>query len=176
MAGVGTDGTLSLADARLVRRLRSGETAAFQALWAAWRDRCWSVLRPMAASREEAVGLLRAVYLGLPQAVRSWPTDTALCCLVGGHVFRVARCELELPPITGIDAPVPLALSAPDREGVARRVAAMPANVRLTYLVDLIFGCPAATTAALVGEDEHQLRLARAQGAWSIVAPAGGEG
>lgn len=176
MGGMRSTGMPSLSEARLVRRLRAGEPGAFRDLWGEWRDRCWSVIRPMVASREEAVALLRDVYLGLPQAVRGWPMDTPLCCLVGCHVFRQVRQRLELAPIAGIQADVPQEVTAPDREGVARKISTMPANVRLIYLADLFFGCSAGTTARLVGEDEDQIRLARSQAAWTVVASAGGEG
>lgn len=174
MGGVRSDGMPSLAEARLVRRLQAGEPGAFQELWGGWRDRCWSVISPMAEDRDQAVALLRDVYLGLPIAVRGWPLDTPLCCLVGCHVFLGVHRGLELPAIAGIEADIPPVLAAPDKAGVAGRIAAMPPHVRLVYLVDLFFGCPAATTAALVGQDEHQLRLARSKAAWSVVA--GGEG
>ncbi len=158
-------------EVRLIRRLRDGDAAAFQELWGAWRDRCWSTIRPMVASREEAVMLLRDVYLGLPGAVRGWPDDVPLCCLVGCHVYSAVRRGLELPSIAGIQAHVPPSLAVPNSDGVARKISTMPASVRLTYLVDLFFGCPAATTAALLNEDEGQLRQARSQGAWAVVAP-----
>jgi len=154
----------------MVRRLQSGDPAAFQELWGAWRDRCWSTIRPMVASREEAVMLLRDVYLGLPGAVLGWPADVELCCLIGCQVYSAVRRRLELPSIVGIQAHVPPTLAVPNRDGVARKISTMPPSVRLTYLVDLFFSCPAAMTAALVNEDEGQLRQARSQGAWVVVA------
>jgi hypothetical protein len=170
----GADGTIALGDVRLGRRLRVGEPAAFQILWLKWRDQCWSVCSAMSHDRAESVALLGGVYTGLPGVFRGHPGSCPLCCLVAGHVYSVVQRNLELPPLGGIGINVPSAVDTPDSALAARRVAAMSPNLRLVYLVDLFFGCPAANTAALTGANEDDVRAARSTAAWSVVS-AGGE-
>lgn len=161
---------VSIADARLIQRLRRGEPAAWDELWGAWRNRCWSVVSPMGRDREHAISLLREVYRTLPGAVRGWSPGTPLCCLVGVHTYAVVAGAMELSSIDGIEVHVPEETHTPSPDHAVRTLASMPDHVRLVYLIDLFFGCPAGTTAALAGVDENDLRHARSVAAYAIVS------
>lgn len=162
--------TVSLADVRLLNQARSGDPAAVRQLWTQWRTPMWSVCRSMAADKAEAVALLQALYAELPLAVRGWARDEPMCCLVGTWVFRRVSASLELERVAGIEVHAPQTVCAPTRADAAVRIARLSPPVRLVYLVDLFFGCPASTTAALLGVDELDLRHARSAAAWSVVA------
>ncbi len=170
MGASGGPPPVSMAEARLIQRLRRGEPAAWEALWGAWRDRCWSVVAPMGRDRAHAVALLAEVYRTLPGVVRSWSPGTPLYCLVGVHTYTTVAAAMELGTIDGIDIGVPTATHTPSADDAVRTLASLPDHVRLVYLLDLFFGCPAGTTATLAGVDELDLRHARARAAYAIVA------
>lgn len=162
--------TVSLADVRLLTRAKAGEPAAIAEIWQQWRNPLWSVCRAMADDKGGAIELLRALYAELPAAVRGWARDTALCCHVATWVFRRLGAILELPALSSIEAPAPHAVEVPSQEEAARRLARLSPRVRLVYLIDLFFGCPASTTASMLDVSELDLRHARSKAAWSLVA------
>ena len=160
---------VSLADRRLVERLRRGEPGAADELWVARRDAVWAVCRAMADSRDAAVALLQQVYLELPRAGRGFDPQAPVCCGVAAWLWRDIGGLLELPPLVDIE-PVP-----PDRHAelspaqVVGRLGALEPNVRLVYLIDLYFGCPVGRLAELVAIAEPDLRAARTQAVWGLL-------
>lgn len=161
---------VDLADVRLLGRLRSGEPEALNALWMRWRDPIWSTCAAMTGDRGVAVDLLRAVYSELGRECRGWSAPLPVACFVAAHTWRVVGARLELPGLTGITPTVPFAMAPPDPGAVATLVAGIEPNVRLVYLLDLFFACPAAGLARLVGVSEQVLRGARSQASWALVA------
>lgn len=164
---------ISLSEARLVQRLRRGEPAALQELWARWRGPVWAVCRSMSADRASGVQLLAGLYAELGAQARAWQEDQPLCCAVAAWVLTGVKRELQLPDPTGIHAPLPDAAQRVDRPTAQRRLASLPPEIRLVYLVDLMFRCPASLTAELTGWSEDQIRAARANAAWALVAAEG---
>ena len=162
--------TVSLADARLLTRARAGEPSALTEMWTAWRGPLWSVCRAMAPQEAHAFELLKDLYGDLPTAVRDWARDESMCCLIATWAFGRLQTSLELAVATGIPVSVPERVVTPDPALVLRRVEALSPPVRLVYLIDLFFGCPASTTARMLGITEAQIRTARASAAWSMVA------
>lgn len=162
--------TVSLADVRLLTRAKAGEPAAIAQLWQQWRNPMWSVCRAMATDKAHAIELLRTLYAELPSVVRGWARDTSLCCHVATWVFRRLGAMLELPALPSIDVQAPQMVQVPSRTEASQRIAQLSPRVRLVYLIDLFFGCPASTTAALLNVDELDLRHARASAAWSMVS------
>jgi len=162
--------TVSLADARLLTRARSGDPRATAEVWTNWRNPLWSVCRAMAADKAEAIELLKELYADLPRAVRGWARDEPLCCLVATWAFRRLHASLELTDLTGIAVTVPETVATPDAALVSERLDRISPQVRLVYLIDLFFGCPASTTADLLGVSEQDIRQARSSAAWSMVA------
>lgn len=160
---------VSLAERRLVERLRRGEPAAVDELWMAQRDAVWAVCRAMAETQDGAVALLRQVYLDLPRAGRGFDVQAPLCCGMAAWLWRDIGGLLELAPLRGIE-PVP-----PDRHAalastqVVARLGALEPNVRLVYLLDLYFGCPVGRLSDLVALPEADLRAARTQAVWGLL-------
>jgi len=60
--------------------------------------------------------------------------------------------------------------TAIDPGEVVRRVSEFDPSVRLVYLLDLFFTCPAAGLARLTGLDEQVIRDARITACWALVA------
>jgi len=139
-------------------------------LWTSWRNPLWSLCVAMAADNTQAIDLIKDLYADMPSAVRGWARDEPLCCLMATWAFIRLRANLELPALAGIEVTVPATVEAPDAASISDRVNRLTPQVRLVYLIDLFFGCPASTTAALVGASERDLRQARASAVWSIVA------
>ena len=160
----------SLADRRLLHRLQAGEPAAFAALWADWRDAAWSACRAMQPDRDRAVGLLTRIYRELPRSARGWDARHPLCCLMGAHVFQSLGAALQLDLPAGIDPDIPPSVRAPTPQEVQARLSSLDPAVRLVYVADLLFGCPATTLAALLAVDEQQLRAARSAAAFAVVS------
>lgn len=172
---VASSNVVSLSDRRLFVRLRRGEPAAYRDLWAQWRNAVWSVCVAVQPDRAQAVGLLKAVYRELPAVVRGWPTDEPLCCLLGAHVYRVIRDQMELPDPAGIQVPVPSQVRAPSREHVRATLQGLPPMIRLVYTLDLFFGCSATTLARLLDVSEDELRHCRSVAAYGVIAAGGAE-
>lgn len=160
---------IALEEFRLLSRAKVGEPAALAAVWRNWRNAIWSICLAMARDREHALSLLKTLYGELRSVIRGWTTDTTPCCLVATWIFRRLHALLELPDLQSIDAPAPRAVSVPGHQQVAARVARLSPGLRLVYLIDLFFGCPAQKTAAILGVDEVALRHARAIAAWDLV-------
>ena len=156
-------------DTRLLTRLQRGERAAFEDLWQRWRGAVWSVCVAMCAERSDAVALLQAVYGSLPRSVPGWAAPTPLCCHLGAHVFRVVHAQLELSPVVGIDVPTAGAVRVPDAATARDVLLRVEPHVRLVYLIDLFFHCPAPTLAQLLELDANDLRHARGMAAWRVI-------
>lgn len=162
------ESVVSIADMRLIQRLRQGEPDAFGVVWNTWRGRAWSACRAMTEDRDGAVALLSAVYRGLPRAVRGWDAAYPLCCLVSTHLYRTIREDLELLPLSGITVAVPTEVRAPDADQARARLHRLEPSVRLVYIADLFFGCSASILAELAQETEQDLRDARAVAAYAV--------
>ncbi|MCB9780759.1 MAG: hypothetical protein H6742_19480 [Alphaproteobacteria bacterium] len=164
---------VSLADARLVQRLRQGEPAAFDELWAQWQRPIWSLCNAMADDRAQALSLLQDVHGALSLACRGFAPDVSLCCHVSSLVYRRLQQRLELAPLDGIDIDVPAHTGPPPRAQLAARLRAVPAELRVVYLLDVFFHCPAGTLSQLLQCSEVDVRHARAQVAFALVAEEG---
>ena len=161
---------VSLEEARLLRRVRSGEQDGILRVWDDAKDDLWSVCVAMARDEAEALELLRDLYDGLWSETRGWRSDVAICCLLAAYAWRRLQALLQLPPIAGIDRNVSSTLEVPGADAVAARVAAIPGQVRLVYLLDLFFGCPADELARLTQLQEEALRDARADATFRMLA------
>jgi hypothetical protein len=161
---------VSLEEARLLQRIRRGEPDGVDRVWDDAKDDLWSVCVAMAADETEALGLLRDLYDGLWGETRGWRTDVATCCLLAAYAWRRLHALLQLAPLGGIDRSVSPTLEVPGADAVAARVAAIPGPVRLVYLLDLFFGCPADELARLTQIHEDELRDARAAATFRILA------
>ena len=164
---------ISLSEARLVQRLRSGEPAALRELWTRWQGPVWAVCRAMADDRAAGVQLLARLDAELGAQSRSWQEDRPLCCAVAAWLLTSLKRELQLPDPAGIHSPLPGAVQRVDQQSAQQRLSALPPETRLVYLVDLMFRCPASLTAELTGWSEDQIRAARANAAWALVAAEG---
>lgn len=165
---------VSLAEARLLQRLRRGEPAALQVVWDDWKHAIWSICKAMDADPEGARALLLAVYRDFPSAARGWEHEHALCCQVGALVYSVLSEALSLPVLLDFSPELPSEVADPTPEQVLQRIAEIPPLHRLVYLVDLFFHCPSAETSSILGISEMALRHARTQAAWALVASRGG--
>ena len=160
---------VALQEFRLLTRAKSGEQAALAEVWRTWRNAIWSICLAMARDQEHALSLLKALYGDLRSVIGGWTPEITPCCLAATWIFRRLHGLLELPELQSIDAPAPRAVAVPSQHQVAARVARLSPGIRLVYLIDLFFGCPAQTTAAILGVDEVALRHARATAAWDLV-------
>ncbi len=171
LTGAGRSGAPSVGEARLLQRLRRGEPGAADELWRAWGPAVAACCLAVAPDRDGGIALARALQAELGAHARAWPLGHAHCCLVAAWVLRRVSEALELPGLDGIVVAVPpaWAAAAPVGPELQRRLRALPAELRLVYVVDLLLGCPADQTAALTGLDEQALRHARAAAAWKLV-------
>ncbi len=174
MRGEGDGAVVDLAERRLIARLRRGEPGALAELWGRWGPAAWSVCAAMAGGPgdEAAKRLLLRVYEALPREAAGWTPDRPLSCRIAGLVYRVVVDGLELRARTGIEAAVPTRFAAPAVPEIAGRIAALEPYLRLVYLLDVFFDCPAAALAELAGVAEPDIRAARAAAAWALVARA----
>ena len=161
---------VSLEDAKLLQRIRRGEPDGVLRVWNDNKDELWSVCVAMSRDETEALDLLRDLYDGLWSETRGWRTDAAVCCLLAAYAWRRLQALLQLAPLGGIDRSVSSTLEVPGADAVAARVAAIPGPVRLVYLLDLFFGCPADELARLTQLGEDALRDARAAATFRILA------
>jgi hypothetical protein len=161
---------VSLDEARLLQRIRLGEPDGVDRVWEDAKDDLWSVCVAMTANETEALRLLRDLYDGLWSETRGWRGDVAICCLLAAYAWRRLEALLQLPPLGGIDRGVSSTLEVPGADAVAARVAAIPGPMRLVYLLDLFFGCPADELARLTRLREDALRDARAAATFRILA------
>lgn len=162
--------TVSLADARLLHAARSGAPHAAAAIWKQWRTPIWSVVLAMTQDKARALAELRELYQDLPSAARQWSPQEDLCCHISAWVFRRLQHSLELPEVAGIEVVVPHAVASPTQSQAAERIRSLAPQIRLVYLIDLFFRCPASVTAGLLGIAENDLRHARSNAAWAVVA------
>lgn len=161
---------VSLEDARLLQRIRRGEPDGILRAWDESKDELWSVCVAMTKDESEALELLRDLYDGLWSETRAWRTDVAICCSMAAYAWRRLQARLQLPPLGGIDRDVTFTLEVPGADGVAARVAAISGPIRLVYLLDLFFGCPADELARLTQLAEESLRDARADATFRMLA------
>lgn len=164
---------LSLVEARLVQGVRRADPGALQEVWDTWKHAAWSVCRAMAPDAEAARLLLVAVYREFPRQARTFTTEHPLCCQVGALVHLVLAAELDLPELSEVQPEPPVQPRAPEGDELARRLAALPPELRLVYLLDLFFHCPSAETSSLTGISETALRHARSRVAWALVTERG---
>jgi hypothetical protein len=160
---------ISLAEARLLQRVRSGEPDGILRVWDDAKDDLWSVCVAMSSDEAQALELLRDLYDGLWSETRGWRSDVAICCLLAAYAWRRLQALLQLPPLGGIDRSVASTLEVPGVDAVAARVAAIPGPMRLVYLLDLFFGCPADELARLTQIHEEALRDARADATFRML-------
>ncbi len=167
------DGSISLAEARLLRDLRGGKAAAAHEVWERFRSPIQAVCRGMGDGSGETVVEWRALFDGLragfQETARHWPVDRPLCCLVGAWVFTALAGRLNVGSLVGVQVSIPRVVRAPSIDEVPERLGRLSPAVRLVYLVDLYFGCPASLLAEISGQPEVGLRMARAVGAWGMV-------
>jgi DNA-directed RNA polymerase specialized sigma24 family protein len=163
---VGTE--ISLADARLLQRLRRGDPDAVRVLWDDAKDDLWSVCAAMTDDRV-ARDLLKDLYEGLWRETRGWRNDHAICCLLASYAWRRIAAVLELPPLRGIGGDVPSMLECPNEEVLRARIAGLSGPVRLVYLLDLFFACPLDVLAELTSLQASTLREARAEATFALL-------
>ncbi|NOY25931.1 MAG: hypothetical protein GXP62_08680 [Oligoflexia bacterium] len=160
---------VSMQDARAISRLKAGDGAALTDLWTRWKTPIWSLCRGMASDVEHARELLRDIYVHLPPAARGWSLDAPVCCQVSALVWSRLQRRLELRAPDGIDVHIPDHAAAPSRTVIAGKLAAIDPELRVIYLLDVFFRCPAATLARISGWGEADIRTARAAAAWQLV-------
>jgi DNA-directed RNA polymerase specialized sigma24 family protein len=160
---------ISLDDARLLQRLRRGEPDGFETVWERAKDDLWSVCVAMSDGEPEARGLLEDLYEGLWSETRAWRVDAAICCLVATYAWRRISALLELPALGGIDKGVMPPFEVPSADAVTARIVQIPRPIRLVYLLDLFFGCPADELARMTSLQEAALRDARAAATWRML-------
>lgn len=166
-------GPVPIEDARLISRLRAADRGALDELWVSWRAPTWAVCRGMGGEPERARALFDDIQAQLPGAVRGWSLESPVCCQLSRLVWRRLEARLELPRPAGIEASVPARTATPSRDEVARRLSRVPPELRVIYLLDVFYRCPARTLAALSGWAELEVRKARAAVAWALVAEEG---
>lgn len=127
----------------------------------------------MTADAAHARALLQDVYACLPMAARGWSLDAPVCCQLSQLLWERLHRALELAEPVGISVTPPTTTAAPSLATVSSRLAAVPPELRVIYLLDLFFRCPAATLARLSGWSEQDVRNARATVAWRLVAGEG---
>lgn len=164
---------VSIVEARLVQGLRRGDPAAFDALWTRWKRPIWSLCNGMADDRAHAQALLQDIYGALGTDCRGWSPDVSLCCHVSSLVYQRLQQRLELPQLDGIDIDVPEHTGTPTRADVQARLRAVPPELRVVYLLDVFFRCPAGTLSQLLQCEENDVRHARARVAFALVAQGG---
>lgn len=123
----------------------------------------------MSADLVQARALLQDVYVHLPVAARGWTLDAPVCCQVSELLWRRVTHLLELAAPAGIEVSMPDATAALSSRDVAGKLAAIPPEQRVFYLLDIFFRCPSATLARLAGCAEADVRAARAAAAWMLV-------
>jgi len=166
-------GAVPLDDARLIARLRRGDPAALSELWEGWKTRVWAICRGMATDTDQARALLQDLYGTLPGTVIGWSLDAPVCCQLSRHTWSRLHACLELETPAGIPLSVPDQTRAPAAAEVGARLAEVPPELRVIYLLDIFFRCPAATLAALSGWQERDVRNARAMVAFHLVSTGG---
>lgn len=166
-------GAIPLDDARRLAGLRRGDPGAVADLWDEWKTRLWAICRGMAADPDQARVLLADIHHSLPSAVIGWSLEVPICCQLARHTWSRLHRHLQLAEPDGITLSVPDRTRSPAASEVAARLAELPPELRVIYLLDVFFSCPAAILAALSGWDETQVRRARAAVAFHLVSAGG---
>jgi RNA polymerase sigma-70 factor (ECF subfamily) len=171
--------------------LRTGEPAAFDAVFAAYRRRVYGYLVRMTRRRDVAEDLLQETFLRLAQHARSLTADTRL----GAWLFTVAhrlvvswaraqqvRAQLagELPaePVGHDRSPLEALADSQQQVALERAFAALPPSYREVALLVGVEGMQPIEVAEILGlrADAVRQRLARARtqlaGALGDHAPA----
>lgn len=161
----------------LVTRLRAGDAAAFDEIYAWMRPRVFSFLARMTGRRDVADDLAQEVWLRLARTAPRLAPDTRLAA----WLFTVARnlyvshwrarqvaTQLAgslLPPPAGPPSPFDAAADSQTSARVERAIAALPAAHREILLLCAVEGLApkdAAGVLGITGEAARQ-RLARAR-------------
>lgn len=161
---------VTVEEARQIQALRRGE--GLDALWSQWRGPTWAVCQGMARDREQARELFDDLSAVLPMAVRGWQIDASICCQMSTLVWTRLRDRLQLPGLSSIEETIPQGVETPSPALAANRLASTPPELRVIYLLDLVYRCPSAVLARLTGLSEAQVRSARAAVAWVLVGSA----
>jgi RNA polymerase sigma-70 factor (ECF subfamily) len=169
----------------LVDRLRDGDSAAFDAVYEAYRARLFSFLARLARSREVAEDLAEEAWLRLVEAAPRLRPDTRL----GPWLFTVARnlyysyCRSRAVSESAADALISLwpggsprpspfeEAAARELEGrLERALARLPANHREALLLVGAEGMTPAEAAGVCGltPEAFRQRLSRARAALDI--------
>lgn len=167
-------------DDDLVRRIRSGDTGAFEALMRRHNQRLFRVARGIVKDDAEAEDVLQQAYLNafthLHQyenrgSFAGWLTRIAVHAAYAGHRRRAETAG----PIAGRDAydhipspdpdPEQAAASSELRRGLEATIDAMPEAYRLVFMLREVEGLSTAETAEALGlhEDVVKTRLHRAR-------------
>ena len=180
-------------DARLVQGLRSGDTAAFDAVYDTYRPRLFGFLVRLSRHRTLAEDLLDEVWLRLVASARTLRPDTRL----GAWLFTVARnlywshrrsalleASLEAgalglwPPAQSWPSPFDSAAASELERRVERALAELPPQHRETLLLVAHEGLTPLEAAGVCGitPEAMRQRLARARAALAqemeLTAPA----
>jgi RNA polymerase sigma-70 factor (ECF subfamily) len=164
----------------LVRRLREGDHAAFDAVFDEFHNRLFLFLARLSRQRDVAQDLLDETWMRLVTHAGGLQPDTRL----GAWLFTVARnlfvsycrsrlldesCRVDLISLWPVAAPAPSPFEAVAARELERRVeraiATLPARYREVLLLVAIEGFSAAQAAAVCGVSQEALRqrLARAR-------------
>lgn len=157
--------------------LRRGETAAFDAVFAAYRRRLYGYLVRMTRRRDVAEDILQETFLRLAQSAKRLDADTRL----GAWIFTVAhrlvvswarahsvRMQLagDLPRLDHADrSPLEALADSQTQLAIERAFAALPDTYREVALLVGIEGMQPSEVAEILGirPDAVRQRLARAR-------------
>jgi RNA polymerase sigma-70 factor (ECF subfamily) len=164
--------------------LLKGDTAAFDAVFAAYRSGVFGYLARMTARRDLAEDLTQEVFLRLAKnarglrpdtRLRSWLFTVAHNVLVSharaAKVTAALASELAERPTPSGQTPFEAVAQSHTQHRVERALAALPAGYREVVLLVAIEGLAAADAGAALGlsADAVRQRLARAR---AMLAPA----
>ena len=122
---------------------------------------------------QEAQALLLEAYEDLPTLCRSWTPSAGICCHISGWLYRRVAAQLELAQLSGIQLVPPTSFAPPAPDAVPRLLRSAAPEMRLVYVLDLFFGCPAGQLSSLIEVSEAQLRDARTAVVWHLLSGGG---
>ena len=159
-------------EAKLIDDVRTGDTAALAALYAAHAQPLFAVAWRLTGSRADAEDVLHDVFVGLPEALRRYVergsfaawlrTVTARTALMR---MRASRRRREVDVEQAGDRPVPTREDAAEaRADVQRAVAELPDSLRAVVVLKEMEGYTHAEIGALLGitPGASEVRLCRA--------------
>lgn len=160
-------------DGRQIGALRRGEPAAAAELWRSWSGALWSVCRAMAAAYPESWALYGAVARGVRAAAREWSPGLPLRLQLAAWLHGLLTERLALRPLA---AALPWAPPRAKAGAPLEALAQLPAEIRLIFLLELLFDCPPdALAPALNGAASEVLAASSAAWAWMGDAPEAGD-